>query len=169
MFGMHVIDKQIDENKLVVDVIKNKINLLKHNGELLLYIRDTCDVVIKQLINRHKLEIATVLGISANRINLNLLYSSNALQLQMVMNNYISKLKIIEDKRTILNILVNFFKNQKMVEIEFNATMRMYREAPRLPFLNFKEGEGHLDFFSNFMVKAKNFEEHLVTFVFRTA
>jgi len=62
-----------------------------------------------------------------------------------LLNNYISKLKIIEDKRTILNILVNFFKNQKMVEKEFNATMRMYREAPRLPFWNFKEGEGHLD------------------------
>jgi len=64
---------------------------------------------------------------------------------------------MIEDKRTILNILVNFFKNQKMVEKEFNATMRMNREAPRLPFWNFKEGEGHLDFFKNFMVKASNF------------
>jgi hypothetical protein len=42
-------------------------------------------------------------------------------------------------------------------------------ETPRLPFWNFKEGEGHPDFFKNFMVKASNFEEHLVTFVFRTA
>jgi len=56
-----------------------------------------------------------------------------------------------------------------MVEKEFNATMRMYREAPRLLFWNFKKGEGHLDFFNNFMVKANNFEEHFATFVIRTA
>jgi hypothetical protein len=80
------------------------------------------------------LEIATVLGISENRINLNLLYSSNALQLQMIMMNFIIKLKIIEEKRAILNILINFFKDQKMVEKEFNSIVRMYREAPRLPF-----------------------------------
>jgi hypothetical protein len=44
-----------------------------------------------------------------------------------------------------------------MVEKEFNSTMGMYKEAPRLPIWNFKEGEGHLDFFKNFMVKASNF------------
>ncbi len=33
-----------------------------------------------------------------------------------------------------------------MVEKEFNSTMRMYREAPKLPFWKFKEGEGHLNF-----------------------
>ena len=56
-----------------------------------------------------------------------------------------------------------------MVEKEFNSIMRMYREAPRLPFWNFKDGESHLNFFQNFMVKAGIFEQHLSTFVTRTA
>jgi len=59
--------------------------------------------------------------------------------------------------------MVNFFKNQKIVEKEFNMTMGMYREAPRLPFWNFKDG-----FFQRFMDKASNFESHFGTFVVRT-
>ena len=66
----------------------------------------------------------------------------------MIMMNFIIKLKIIEEKRAILNILINFFKDQKMVEKEFNSIVRMYREAPRLPFWNFKDGETHLNFFN---------------------
>ncbi len=43
------------------------------------------------------------------------------------------------------------------------------KQEARLPFLYFKDGESHLNFFQNFMVKTDKFEECLDTFVVRTA
>ena len=95
-------------------------------------IKNNLEIVLPMMFKSHNIELATIIGIEEKKININLLHKMNAKSLQSLMRDELVKLKLADNKRHILNILVNFFKSHQLIEDELNYLKQINEEATRM-------------------------------------
>ena len=72
-FNVHVVDKQINELKILVAKIKGGINECMDQNRFKQIIKNNVEIVLPMMFKRHNIELATIIGVGEKKININLL------------------------------------------------------------------------------------------------
>ncbi len=120
MFSLHLIDKQTAEIRALALELQKNINYCIEQDEFAELINDSIEIEVDNMMRRHSYELASLLHIGENTMNLKLLNSVNIIQFKTLLQNVISKMEIRTERRNILNIIANFFKDQSLIETELN-------------------------------------------------
>jgi len=133
-FNVQVMDKQVNELKLLISKTKQEIIACSSQQDYKRIIKNHTEIILPMMYRRHTIELATVIGVGEKKINIKLLYKANAKGLIDLMKNELVKLRLVDNRRHILNMLVNFFKSHQLIEDELIYLKTISEEAPRLPF-----------------------------------
>jgi hypothetical protein len=148
MFSLYVIEKHIDELKNITFDLIEELSLINDDDEYIKALDKFIELDLATIERRHTYEIATVLNIPETTNVLKFLHPINALNYKNVVNRYIRKLPITENKVNIFNMLINFFKNQKFIELESIEIQR--RDRLSLEFPIWQDDEDFDDFMCKF-------------------
>ncbi len=71
-------------------------------------INDTIEIEVDNMVRRHSYELASLLHIDENTMNLKLLNSINIIHFKTLLQNVISKMEIRTERRNVINVITNF-------------------------------------------------------------
>jgi hypothetical protein len=146
MFSLHLIDKQTAEIRALALELQKNINYCIEQDEFAELINDSIEIEVDNMMRRHSYELASLLHIGENTMNLKLLNSVNIIQFKTLLQNVISKMEIRTERRNILNIIANFFKDQSLIETELNHLKFVKQKSKKLVWLI---NEEHDEFMAN--------------------
>jgi len=146
MFSLHLIDKQTAEIRALALELQKNINYCIEQDEFAELINDSIEIEVDNMMRRHSYELASLLHIGENTMNLKLLNSVNIIQFKTLLQNVISKMEIRTERRNILNIIANFFKDQSLIETEPNLLKFVKQKSKKLVWLI---NEEHDEFMAN--------------------
>ena len=89
---------------------------------------------------------ASLLHINENVMNLKFLNSVNIIHFKTMIQNVLSKLEIRTQRRNMINIITNFFKDQSLIEVELNHLKFVKQKTRKLVWL---PNEDHEEFMVN--------------------
>ncbi len=118
MFSIYVIEKHISELKNTIFDLIEELHMVHEELDCEKTINNFIEIELSNIERRHMFEIATVLNISETSNVLKFLHSINATNLKNIINRYIRRLALQENRRNIYNMLINFFKDQMYIELE---------------------------------------------------
>jgi hypothetical protein len=146
MFSLHLIDKQTAEIRALALELQKNINYCDEQDEFAELINDSIEIEVDNMMRRHSYELASLLHIGENTIDLKLLNSVNIIQFKTLLQNVISKMEIRTERRNVLNIIANFFKDQSLIETELNHLKFVKLKSKKLVWLI---NEEHDEFMAN--------------------
>ncbi len=148
MFSIYVIEKHISELKNTIFDLIEELHMVHEELDCEKTINNFIEIELSNIERRHMFEIATVLNISETSNVLKFLHSINATNLKNIINRYIRRLALQENRRNIYNMLINFFKDQMYIELEYNELQR--RDHLSSDYPNWADEEEFDDFMCKF-------------------
>lgn len=147
----HLINAHMEEVTDMAKSFLNEIRYLQCNYEYNLLVDRFRTTSVKNLEIRHRHELAQMVNGEISDIKIKWLYAPNSIQLDELLDNYLSTLNIREYKADIFNLVNQFAENgmEKVIE-EYNVIQDTDYRAMQIG-LHWKNEETHAELMETFL------------------